>query len=93
MIKEPKFEGSPEKSKEQSLEELSDAVNNIKNFLERIIGLEEKLKSPEFSNKEKESINKEIIELSEKLSRSAYGLPEIAQDYHNKALSAEENAG
>jgi hypothetical protein len=95
MIKEPKFEGggSPEKSREQSLEELSDAVNKIKNIHERIISLEEKFKSSEFSNKEKESINKEIIDLLEQLSRSAYGLPEISQGYHDKALSEEENAG
>ena len=93
MIKEPKFESSPEKSREQSLEELSDAVNNIKNILERIFDLEAKFKNPELSDKEKENVNKEIIELSEQLSRSAYGLPAIVQDYHDKALSAEENAG
>lgn len=93
MIKEPKFEGFPEKSREQSLEELSAAVNKIKNLLERIFDLEAKFKSPELSGKEKENVNKEIVELSEQLSKSSYGLPEIAHDYYDKALSEEENAG
>jgi hypothetical protein len=92
MIKEPKFESSPDNSREQSLEELSTVVNKIKIFLERIMDLEVKLKSPELSGKEKGSINKEIIDLLEQLSKSAFGLPEIVHDYHDKALSAEENA-
>lgn len=93
MFKEPKFESTPEKSRDQKLEELSAIVNKIKNFHERIISLEEKLKSIEFSNKEKESINKEIINLSEQLSKSACSLPEIVQSYYDEVLSAEENAG
>ncbi len=93
MIKESKFESAPEKSRGQKLEELSAAVNKINNLHNQILGLEEKLKDYKLSSKEKESVNKEIIELSEQLSKTAYNLPDAAQNYHDEVLASEENAG